>query len=309
MSTPQHILAATDLSDASLQAVDRAFVIAQHTQARCTVMHALGLDALGPLRNLIGADAEQVTHKAVAHQEQALQAVVDAPQRNQGVRAAIRVEAGMANNTVPAFAVASGVDLIVVGARGQGMLKRLLVGSTASRLLRKSQCPVLVVKQPGHQPYRRVLIPMDFSPASEMTVRMARAVAPGADLVLLHVFDVPFEGMLRYAGVSQPVIHQYRTEARTRANQALHELADRVGLTRTQYTGLVEYGDPVRHIVDAQRHHGCDLIAMGKHGTHVTEELLLGSVTKHVLSDADTDVLVVVDPRPQQIAPAPLPGE
>jgi len=36
---------------------------------------------------------------------------------------------------------------------------------------------------------------------------------------------------------------------------------------------------------------------MGKHGTNVTEELLLGSVTKQVLAESRSDVLVVVDKR------------
>ena len=36
---------------------------------------------------------------------------------------------------------------------------------------------------------------------------------------------------------------------------------------------------------------------MGKHGTNVTEELLLGSVTKHVLAETKSDMLVVVDER------------
>ncbi|NTV95478.1 MAG: universal stress protein, partial [Thiobacillus sp.] len=36
-----------------------------------------------------------------------------------------------------------------------------------------------------------------------------------------------------------------------------------------------------------------DLIVVGKHGRHAGEELLLGSVTKHVLAEARCDVLVI----------------
>ncbi len=297
MNPLRHILAPTDLSDLSLKAIDRALLIAKHAQAHCTVMHALGMDALGALKDLIGSDADTVTHQARDLRRQALHDLLDAPGRKLGVPLEVRIEEGLAASVVPAFAASHGVDLIVAGARGEGRLRRLLVGSTASRLLRKSHCPVLLVKHAAVTPYRRVLIPLDFSPAAETTIRLAREVAPDAELVLMHVFDVPYEGMLRYAGISEPAIHQYRIEARAKADKALGELADRIGLKPDQYTGLVEYGDAVRHIVDAQQMHGCDLIAMGKHGTHVTEELLLGSVTRHVLSDTDTDVLVVVDRR------------
>lgn len=297
MTLTRHILSATDLSEHSLQAVDRAADLAHTTGARHTVMHALGLDALGPLRNLLGERAEAVAHTAVDQQRQALENAMAAPGRRHGPTPELRVEEGLATRVVPEQAAAHDADLVVVGARGQSTLRRLVVGSTASRLLRKSRCPVLVVKNPCQQAYRRVLLPIDFSPGSVLALTLARELAPQADLVLLHAFDVPFEGMLQYAGVSQDVIHQYRIEARERALQALREMAIQHGLTPGQFTPLVDHGDAVALITGHQQRLGCDLVVMGKHGTHVTEELLLGSVTKRVLSEGDADVLVVVDKR------------
>ena len=297
MTLTRHILSATDLSAPSLQAVDRAADLAATTGARHTVLHALGLDALGPLRNLLGERADSVAHTAVEQQQAALAAALADPARHPGPPPEPRVEEGLASRVVPALARETDADLVVVGARGQSLLRRLVVGSTASHLLRKSRCPVLVVKNPFKQPYRRVLLPIDFSPASALALRLARELAPQADLVLLHAFDVPFEGMLQYAGVSQDIIHQYRIEARERALQQLREMAAEQGLAAGQYTPLVEHGDAVALITGHQQRLGCDLVAMGKHGTHVTEELLLGSVTQRVLSEGDADVLVVVDKR------------
>lgn len=308
MNDIRRIIAATDLSPASLNAVDRGFDLARATGAHYTLVHALGLDALGPLRNLLGAEAEVVADRAIQHQYDALAALAGDGARNQGVVAELVVEAGLATRFVPAYAESVQADLVLVGARGESMLTRLLVGSTASRLLRKSACPVLVVKKALAGPYRRVLVPVDFSPGNAAAIRAARQVAPQADLVLLHSFDVPFEGMLQYAGVAQDTIHSYRMEARERALRMLHDLAAACALDRGCYTAVVEHGDATRHILDAQTQYGCDLIAMGKHGTHVTEELLLGSVTKHVLSEADADTLVVIDRQGPSALPA-LPGE
>lgn len=308
MPTIRRLIAATDLSDASLHAVDRGFELAARHGAHYTLLHALGLDALGPLRDLLGDEAERVAEKAIQHQYDALAALAGDPARNAGVVAEVKIEAGLATRVLADCAAAEQADLVLVGARGASVLSRLLVGSTASRLLRKCARPVLVVKKPGRTPYRRVLAPVDFSPGSLATLRMAAQIAPDADVLLLHSFDVPFEGMLQYAGIEQAVIHRYRAEARERALRRLHELAEEARLERGRYSVRIEHGEATRHILDAQTECRCDLVAMGKHGTHVTEELLLGSVTKHVLSEADADVLVVVDRRGPTLPP-PFSGE
>lgn len=296
MPPVRHLFAATDLSPASLQAVDRGFQIAAATGARYTVMHALGLDALGPLANLLGEKASAVALKAREGQQAALQAIASDPARSQGVAADVLVTEGMATSAVPEQVARAQADVVVIGPKGRSTLRHLVIGSTASRLLRKSRSTVLVVKNPGGAPYRRLLIPVDFSPGSEQSIRLARAIAPQAHIVLLHVFDVPFEGMLEYAGVSQDEIHRYRAEARVRALAQLRELAARAGLAEGDFITSVEHGDAVQHILAQEEQSACDLIVMGKHGTHVTEELLLGSVTHRVLAESRADMLVVVDP-------------
>jgi len=306
MKRIRHVFTATDLSDHALPALERSFQLAQAAGLRLTVMTALGLDALGPLRNLLGDRADEVTQRALAQRRAELEALVGVPRRNRGVTAGLLVEEGLATTVVPARAIAADADLVVVGARGESLMRRLLIGSTASRLLRKSRCPVLVVRHACRGPYRRVLVPVDFSPGSALTVEIARELAPDAHLVLLHVFDVPFEGMLQHAGVQQDTIHRYRIEARQRAMRQLHALAAPLEAARASFTTLVEHGDATAQILAQQAHHRCDLVVMGKHGTHVTEELLLGSVTKRVLSEARADVLVVVDKR--GVEPEPPPG-
>ena len=298
MQPIRHIVAATDLSTASLRVVERGFRLAQQTGAHYTVVHALGLDALGPLRNLLGSKASDVTQTVLKHKRQELEAIVRDPRYHHGIHAQVLLEEGLATSVVPAYAT----DLVLVGARGASTLRRLLIGSTASRLLRKSLCPVLVVKHAHSKPYQRVLVPVDFSPGSLVSLQLARQLAPQAHLVLLHVFEVPFEGMLQYAGVSSAEIQRYRAEAHVRHTLQLQQLAAQAGLTDDGHTRVVLHGDAVQHILELERHHHCDLIVMGKHGTHVTEELLLGSVTQRVLSHTHADLLVVVDKRNPDVA-------
>lgn len=305
MESIRHVVVATDLSAASLGAVDRAFDLARAVSARCTVVNALGLDALGPLHGLLGDRADTVASRLVQRRRHELQALLADPARHRGVPWDVLAAEGLPGTVVPTYAAAAGADLVVVGSRGERTLRRMLIGSTASHLLRRSRCPVLVVKSPCRGPYRRVLVPVDFSSASVLGARFARAIAPRARIDLLNVFDVPFEGMLGYAGVGEDVIHHYRIAARRNALDRLHALAAEAGL-RDGDDGLggvhMAQGDATTEILSAAASGAHDLVVMGKHGTHVTEELLLGSVTKRVLEEADADLLVVVDRR--QAGPA-----
>jgi pyruvate/2-oxoglutarate dehydrogenase complex dihydrolipoamide acyltransferase (E2) component len=81
----------------------------------------------------------------------------------------------------PAASYGGGVDLtcdlLVLGARGTSFMRHLMLGSTAERLVRKSNRPLLVVRQPPHERYRRVIVALDFSPSSLAALELARAVA------------------------------------------------------------------------------------------------------------------------------------
>lgn len=299
------IIAATDLSPRSRHAVRRAAQIAADTGAQCTLLHALGMDeahalagALAPFRRSLPPALSRRAHAeldAVAATERGT---------HPGLAIKARVDRGVATQALPALAHEAAADLVVIGPRGEGLARRMLLGSTASRLLRQTRYPVLVARHAPKGPYRRVLVAVDFSPGSLAIVQMARRVAPAAKLVLLHAFEAPFEGLLAYAGVDDEALARYQAEAKEAALTRLQALAREAGLTPGDYLPVVRHGNALRILLERQRRLACDLIALGKHGTGVTEELLLGSLTERVLAEAPVDVLVVVDPRPPTLEAA-----
>jgi len=92
------------------------------------------------------------------------------------------------------FAKQKEIDVIVVGTHGRGGLGRALMGSVAERVFRHSPVPVLTLG-PHLQRIARagtpknILVPVDFTPASERAARYAVAMAKEHDaaLTLLHV--------------------------------------------------------------------------------------------------------------------------
>ena len=301
MTTARMTLVATDLSAPARHAVQRARLLASSAGSEVHIVHALELDALDSLRELLGANLSATKAALEADAcDRLAQLATDAADR-QGIAAQTRVVAGAPLAVIAGEADALDAGLLVLGARGESFLRHAMLGSTAARLLRKSvRRPVLVVKQPPRGDYRNVLVAVDFSPASRLAIREARRWAPGAELVLLHAFELPYEGKLTYAGVEEQVIRQYISDGIRTRRERLHELAASAGLASGSYLVRVIHGDPSQQIIAMEQEYDADLIVVGKHGTHITEELLLGSVTKHVLAEAQGDVLVVADTRPAE---------
>jgi len=294
------ILAATDLSAPARHAVARAFQIAASGDAELHILYAMELDVLDTsLREMLVGEVSSVKAALIDDAREHLRQLAGDPANHQGIAASTRVIEGNPLVVIAAEADALNVGLVVLGARGKSFLRHALLGSTAARLLRKSaRHPVLVVKQPPHDAYRSVLVAVDFSPVSVAAIRMAKRLAPQADLALLHAFELPYEGKLAFAGVDEQIVRQYVTAGSESRRKRLHDLAAVAGLAPADYSARVMHGDPSQHVIAMEQEVDADLIVVGKHGTHLAEELLLGSVTKHVLAESQCDVLVICDPRP-----------
>lgn len=289
------VLAATDFSPAGRHAAQRAARLAHETGARLVLAHVVCGTLLQELRQWLGGPGDvtaQVFDDARRQLEQAAQAL--APVAHGGVET--RLASGAVPHEVQRLAEACGAGLVVVGVRGAGALRRFVLGSTAERLLRTLPQPLLVVRQAPHERYRRVLVAVDFSAWSLPALAQARRVAPHAELHLLAVVGVPFEEKLRFAGVDESTIALYRRQVKADALQRLHALAHDAGLATGCWTPHVAEGDAWLRIVEQEQELDCDLVVLGKQGRSAPQDLLLGSVTRHVLAEGAVDVLVSTGP-------------
>jgi nucleotide-binding universal stress UspA family protein len=290
MSPLTAILAATDFSAPARHAADRAARLAHETGATLTLMHVVPGGALVELRQWLSAD--HVEQQVLAEARAQLQHLCDDLAAARRVPVQPHLVSGTVLDEIGREADALGADLLVLGARGSGFLRRMVLGTTSERLMRRTTRPLLVVRQTPHEPYRCVLVALDFSRWSAQALAMARRVAPHARLVLLSAFQVPFEEKLHFAGVDAATIDRYRQQSRAAATQKLHAAAQAAGLKAGDYDAVVVEGDASQRIVEQEQEHDADLVVLGKHGQSAAEDLLLGSVTKHVLAECSVDVLV-----------------
>ena len=137
------ILVPTDGSGTAFKAVGEAIQLAEATGAELTLLMVVDYN-----KNV--AAFEQVSLSGYVPAElkiaafQFLADLMHVIPRH--VRAHTRVEVGDPAETVLDIAEEEESDLIVMGSRGFGTFRRLLMGSVSSQVLAQAHCPVLVVK-------------------------------------------------------------------------------------------------------------------------------------------------------------------
>ena len=290
----ERILAPTDFSDSADHALAMALDLARRYGAEVRFLHVIGPvegDAWGPLRYTAQGGTPPETP------EQAVQALLRAKldrQHTEGVQIETVTRRGSAPGAaILDYARAEGIDLIVMGTHGRGLMQRLSLGSAATRTLRQAPCPVLTVRAgvPTEAPeVRRVLAPLDFSEHSAAQLWVARdlAAAYGAQLDLLHVIEpLPFLGLLTGVMSARDVV----PDIMERADAAMERMWEDVEVAEVTVKRHVEEGHAAARIVDFAAQVGADLIVIGAQGHAGLERFLIGSVTERVVRTAPCPVL------------------
>jgi nucleotide-binding universal stress UspA family protein len=292
----QRLLAATDLSAPARHAAERAAWVAREIGADLDLLHVISASPVDRLRRLLVEAPADLEARLFADARADVERLGEVLHTAYGVVARAEVTSGELLAAINGRATATGAQLVVLGARGASFMRHALLGSTAERLVRKSVKPLLVVKQPPHEAYGRVLVAVDFSPSSLPALGLARAIAPAAELVVLNAYEVPFEDRLRSAGLREDMLERYRVIARRQALLGMESLILAAGLEPGRTATIVRQGDPSSLVIELEQERDCDLIVVGRHGESAIEAVLLGSVTRHVLQESQGDVLVSLPP-------------
>ncbi len=201
-----------------------------------------------------------------------------------------RLEIGSPSDVILSVAEAERADLIVLGARGLGAVKELLLGSVSHRVLAHATCPVLAVRTPLRA-LKRILIAVQGPDDAETIVRYLSK----------HPFRNPVEAMvLTVLPFTQPVWptaalipQSLRKNMVERARQFADGVAARLETRHYRATGEVVEGAPAPEIVRAASRHGVDMIVVSARVRKAAGAIVLGSVSHSVVHQAPGSVLIV----------------
>ena len=286
------ILIASDLSDASEAAVTRAMQLAAGRGCPLTALHVIQEEPLWWVVKSRDLDPDDLRGELLREALAGLQSQLkDAAGQLEIEPPASDVQARLGKPAAVASEMSASLDagLIVVGAHGRHAVRDWFIGTTAEKVVRAGNVPVLVARvEPTHS-YQKVVVAVDFSESSRAALDAALAWAPGAQFTLVHAYETLFESYIDVV-----TYENLRRELEYDLYERLRAFAHEAGIRSEHEPDYrVIAGHPGTAVVDAAVRAHADLTVCGTQGETGLRHLLLGSVAQHILRESRSDVMTV----------------
>ena len=298
------ILVAADFSPHSEAALKRAVAVAKAFGAKVKVAHALEdiREAMAVMRRearweLVAGDINKYQQSLCEDSERKLDAFLK-PLADSGVPLAHETRIGTPYIQLVHAVEEQKHDLLFVGTRGDTGLKRLVLGSTARRLLRDCPAPVWVVRPENAGELKTILAAVDFSPASGKALAEAAALASRLQAAL-HVLYVDESAAALKSAKEQGYLSEVSPRDVNRevaqhleAFVAEHCIAEH-GCAAAKPTLHVAKGVAAKAIAAAAKRLEAKLVVLGTVGRGGLAGLLIGNTAEQVVDTVHCDVLAV----------------
>ncbi len=292
------ILATTDFSKESLAGLETATALAEKLKAGVTLLHVVEPPArLAGLESLLLARDEA----GVMAQMRSKVAALAESERKRKLTISSAVRTGKPFHEISTAATELEADMIVMATHGHSGAKRVLMGSTAERVVRHAPCPVFTVPTRNFRRksgkgdglnLKKILVPVDFSEISGKALPWAAYLAAQfeAELILLYVIDRSAISYLLGSELMSHAVMPFIKQAEADLEGMARKLSDS---SAVKVSAVVLEGTPYEVICHAAESMSADLIVLTTHGHTGLKHAWLGSTAERVVRQADCAVLTV----------------
>lgn len=219
---------------------------------------------------------------------------------NQNVAIETELVTGHAGAAILAAAKQHRSDLLIAGTRGHGAVEELLVGSVTGKLVSLSPVPVMVVKNcllASTGGIKKILVAYDGSEQSKEALAWAIDIACGTDaeVTAVKVFE-PLPLTVLYtmpeAGIASRLAEKL-VELQDADAKLLEEAKEFAKTKKMEISTKILHGEAAAAILGCAKQQKADLIVAGTVGHGTLEGILVGSVTRRLVSASPIPVLVV----------------
>lgn len=203
------------------------------------------------------------------------------------------VKMGREDEVITRYAKEKKFDLLTIGAHGNYYFHEYFLGTTAEAVVKNSPCPVLIVKGKPDFRYNKILIPIDFSSASQKALEFACKFFPKSAIKIIHVEDLWFDKNKNRPSLLKRREGLLRKEMFALVEKKIHKFLKKCKTHNHEITYSIRGGYPAIVIAEEVKKQKIDLVVIGTRGQTKLQYLMIGSVAERVLRKVSTDIIAV----------------
>jgi len=271
MKLLKRILVAIDFTASSENVLNNSIKFAKTFQSEITLVHILPDDINNEKVELL------VKKAATTHLKEANDRII-----NEGIKIGSPIlEYGNYCDRIVNASDKINANLVIVGSGEKLKDDAFQLGTTAEKIIRKSNKPVFVIKNNQILNVQNIVCPIDFSKESGRALNSAIIMSRmfDAKLVILSVYSPFGQTFAKLDAVK--INEQRKLDHKKEFDKFLEEF----NLIDVNLVKEIKGGEPAKEILKTIKNHESDLLIMGTTGKSGISKVLMGSVTEKAIRE------------------------
>lgn len=299
LSDRDSVIVAVDFSPASGRALKTAAAVVAGSDVVLRVVHVVDVMRAQNMFAVFFESPEKLHEKVSTDAREQVEKFIDetlGEDRPEDVEVKLRF--GHPIDDLVDESTREGVLMVVMGTTGAGRLKSAVFGSTASRVLRRTAKPVLMVSESAQVgPIERILAPVDFSESSKTSLVTAANLARLSNGKVWAYNAMTSPPLTPYYPAAPPPSPKLLDALSEERSKKLQDVVDELEVGDVTQVLSVDHSESIEDaILAAADDKDVDLICIGSHGRKGVERFFLGSTAEKLLRISTRPVLVVKRP-------------
>jgi nucleotide-binding universal stress UspA family protein len=277
-SKARQIVIPVDFGEQSMIALGQSYNLARLTKSEITLVYVIDEDFLKPFQDVVSAKHNYENHLRDDIKLK-LDQLAEKVHKETGIRVNTLIRTGKVYEEIVEAAKETDAALIVMGTMGAVGLKKRILGSNASRVVREAECPVITIKGRDHRfGIKHILLPLDLTKETKEKVAKAVALAQiyGSVIHVVSIVESHDEFLVNKLSRQMDMVVNFISEAGVSVNSE-----------------FVEGDDVAEKVIETARKVNADLIMIMTQQEVGFTDLFISSAAQEIINNSEIPVLSI----------------
>ncbi|MEY3343493.1 MAG: hypothetical protein RL090_1177 [Bacteroidota bacterium] len=272
------IIIPVDFGDQSLIAVRQSFNMAKLTSSELTLLHVIDNDILNLFQSKLFSKND-LKEQHLSEVKQQLEELANQIRQESGVKVNTRIMEGKIYDAIVEVSAEDDAGLIIMGTMGAVGIKKRILGSNASRVVREAVCPVITIKGKEHRfGIKHILLPLDLTKETKEKVNRAINIARMFGSVI-HIVTI---------------VESSDEFITNKLSRQMEQVSDHIAEAGIECTSeLLDGGDVVDEILKVADRTQSDLIMIMTQQEVGFTDLFISSAAQEIINRSEVPVLSI----------------